>query len=95
MEITKTEVGCDHIADVGNTHKVTVGDENSVFKMDNTGTIDLTGIKQITLKVGSSVIKITTNKIAITSEEVDINGGGATANLKKKTVIKGTTVDIN
>jgi len=91
----KLEVGCDHIADVGNTHKVAVGGENSVFKMDNTGTIDLTGIKQITLKVGSSEIKITTNKITITSEEVDINGGGATANLKKKTVIKGTTVDIN
>ncbi|AZB28180.1 type VI secretion system Vgr family protein [Chryseobacterium balustinum] len=91
----KLEVGCDHIADVGNTHKVAVGGENSVLMMDKDGNIDLTGIKQITLKVGSSEIKITTNKITITSEEVDINGGGATANLKKKTVIKGTTVDIN
>jgi uncharacterized protein involved in type VI secretion and phage assembly len=43
----KLEVGCDHIADVGNTHKVEVGKGKSVFTMDNTGTIDLTGVKQL------------------------------------------------
>jgi uncharacterized protein involved in type VI secretion and phage assembly len=80
----KLEVGCDHIADVGNTHKVSVGGTNSVFTMDNTGTIDLTGVKQLKLKVGSSEIIITPDKISINSPEVDIMGGGATANFKEK-----------
>lgn len=91
----KLEVGCDHIADVGNTHKVVVGKDQSVFTMDNTGTIDLTGVKQIKLKVGSSEIVITSDKISITSAEVDIKGGGATANFKGSTKITGTQVDIN
>ncbi len=91
----KLEVGCDHIADVGNTHKVSVGGTNSVFTMDNTGTIDLTGVKQLKLKVGSSEIIITPDKISINSPEVDIMGGGATANFKGKTKITGTQVDIN
>ncbi len=91
----KLEVGCDHIADVGNTHKVAVDENQSVFTMDNTGTIDLTGMKQITLKVGNSTIVITQKEIKISSDEVNISGGGATAQFKKKTTIKGTTVDIN
>lgn len=91
----KLEVGCDHIADVGNTHKVAVGKDQSVFTMDNTGTIDLTGVKQIKLKVGNSEIVITSDKISITSSEVDITGGGATANFKGSTKITGKQVDIN
>lgn len=91
----KLEVGCDHIADVGNTHKVAVGGENSVFTMDNTGTIDLTGIKQVKLKVGSSEIIITETKITVTSAEVDIKAGNATANFKGDTKITGGKVDIN
>lgn len=91
----KLEIGCDHIADVGNTHKVAVGGENSVFKMDKTGTIDLTGAQKITIKVGESKIEITGSKITVTSAEVDINGGGATANFKSNTKITGGQVDIN
>ncbi|MBD3907185.1 phage baseplate assembly protein V [Chryseobacterium sp. Ch-15] len=91
----KLEVGCDHIADVGNTHKVAVGGENSVFKMDNAGVIDLTGVSKITLKVGSSEIVITGTKISITSSEVDIKAGSATANFKGDTKITGGQVDIN
>ncbi|WP_370900678.1 type VI secretion system Vgr family protein [Chryseobacterium gossypii] len=91
----KLEVGCDHIADVGNKHKVEVGKGKSVLIMDNTGTIDLTGVKQIKLKVGSSEIIITENKISITSTEVDIKAGSATANFKGDTKITGGQVDIN
>lgn len=91
----KLEVGCDHIADVGNTHKVEVGKGQSVFTMDNTGTIDLTGVKQIRLKVGSSEIIITPEKISITSTEVNIEAGSATANFKNNTKITGGQVDIN
>ncbi|WEK69731.1 MAG: phage baseplate assembly protein V [Candidatus Chryseobacterium colombiense] len=91
----KLEVGCDHIADVGNTHKVAVGKDQSVFTMDNTGTIDLTGVQQIKLKVGNSEIVITSDKISITSTEVDIKAGDAKANFKGNTKITGTQVDIN
>ncbi|WP_294287580.1 phage baseplate assembly protein V [uncultured Chryseobacterium sp.] len=91
----KLEVGCDHIADIGNTHKVEVGKGQSVFTMDNTGTIDLTGVKQIKLKVGSSEIVITPDKISITSAEVNIEAGSATANFKNNTKITGGQVDIN
>lgn len=91
----KLEVGCDHIADIGNTHKVAVGKDQSVFTMDNTGTIDLTGVKQIKLKVGNSEIVITSDKISITSTEVDIKAGDAKANFKGNTKITGTQVDIN
>lgn len=91
----KLEVGCDHIADVGKTHKVEVGKGKSVLTMDNTGTIDLTGIKQIKLKVGGSEIIITENKISITSTEVDIKAGSASANFKGDTKITGGQVDIN
>ncbi|HCA06520.1 phage baseplate assembly protein V [Chryseobacterium sp.] len=92
----KLEVGCEHIADVGNKHKVAVGGENSVFTMDNTGTIDLTGIKQVKLKVGSSEIIITETKITITSTEVEIKGSGsAKAIFKGTTTVTGDSVDIN
>lgn len=91
----KLEVGCDHIADVGNTHKVEVGKGKSVFTMDNTGTIDLTGVKQVKLKVGNSEIIITSDKISITGAEVDIKAGEATANFKGNTKITGGQVDIN
>jgi len=91
----KLEVGCDHIADVGNTHKVEVGKGKSVFTMDNAGVIDLTGIDKITLKVGSSEIIITGTKISVTSSEVDIKAGNATANFKGNTKITGGQVDIN
>lgn len=92
----KLQVGCDHIADVGNTHKVSVGDGNSVFTMDNTGTIDLTGIKEVKLKVGSSEIIITSTKITITSAEVEVKGtGSAKAIFNGSTIITGTSVDIN
>jgi len=91
----KLEVGCDHISDVGNTHKVEVGKGKSVFKMDNAGVIDLTGVDKITLKVGSSEIVITGTKISITSSEVDIKAGNATANFKGDTKITGGQVDIN
>lgn len=80
---------------MGNTHKVAVGGENSVFKMDNAGVIDLTGVSKITLKVGSSEIVITGTKISITSSEVDIKAGSATANFKGDTKITGGQVDIN
>jgi len=89
----KLEVGCDHIADVGNTHKVAVGKDQSVFTMDNTGTIDLTGMKQIKLKVGSSEIVITSDKISITSTEVEIKGSGAShAIFKGSTTISGSQI---
>ncbi|MFP3833304.1 type VI secretion system Vgr family protein [Chryseobacterium sp. SIMBA_028] len=91
----KLEVGCDHISDVGNTHKVAVGGKNSVFKMDSKGVIDLTGIEKITLKVGTSEIVITGDKINIKSDKVEINGCGATAVFEGKTTITGTQVDIN
>lgn len=91
----KLEVGCDHIADVGNTHKVAVGKDQSIFTMDNTGTIDLTGVQQIKLKVGNSEIVITSDKISMTSTEVDIKAGDAKANFKDNTKITGTQVDIN
>lgn len=91
----KLEVGCDHIADVGNTHKVSVGKDQSVFTMDNAGVIDLTGAQKITIKVGNSEIIITGTKVSIKSDEIDINGGGATANFKGLTKITGSQVDIN
>lgn len=91
----KLEVGCDHIADVGNTHKVSVGKDQSVFIMDNAGVIDLTGAQKITIKVGNSEIIITGTKVSIKSDEIDINGGGATANFKGLTKITGSQVDIN
>lgn len=92
----KMEVGCNHIADVGNTHKVSVGNEKSVFTMDNTGTIDLTGIKQIKFKVGSSEILITDTKITIISDEVEIKGKGSSkAVFNGSTKITGTSVDVN
>lgn len=91
----KLEVGCDHIADVGGKHKVEVGQGKSVLTMDNNGVIDLTGIDKITLKVGSSEIIITGTKISITSSEVDIKAGNATANFKGDTKITGGKVDIN
>lgn len=91
----KLEVGCDHIADVGNTHKVSVGKDQSVFTMDNAGVIDLTGGQKITIKVGNSEIIITGTKVSIKSDEIDINGGGATANFKGLTKITGSQVDIN
>lgn len=91
----KLEVGCDHISDVGNTHKVSVGKDQSVFTMDNAGVIDLTGAQKITIKVGNSEIIITGTKVSIKSDEIDINGGGATANFKGLTKITGSQVDIN
>ena len=91
----KLEVGCDHIANVGNTHKVSVGKDQSVFTMDNAGVIDLTGAQKITIKVGNSEIIITGTKVSIKSDEIDINGGGATANFKGLTKITGSQVDIN
>lgn len=91
----KLEVGCDHISDVGNTHKVSVGKDQSVFTMDNAGVIDLTGAQKITIKVGNSEIVITGTKVSIKSDEIDINGGGATANFKGLTKITGSQVDIN
>ncbi|MDR6488336.1 uncharacterized protein involved in type VI secretion and phage assembly [Chryseobacterium vietnamense] len=91
----KLEVGCDHIADVGNTHKVSVGKDQSVFTMDNAGVIDLTGAQKITIKVGNSEIVITGTKVSIKSDEIDISGGGATANFKGITKITGSEVDIN
>jgi hypothetical protein len=63
--------------------------------MDNTGTIDLTGVKQVKLKVGNSEIIITSDKISITGAEVDIKAGEATANFKGNTKITGGQVDIN
>ncbi|BFO66668.1 phage baseplate assembly protein V [Chryseobacterium sp. S0630] len=91
----KLEVGCDHISDVGNTHKVSVGKDQSVFTMDNAGVIDLTGAQKITIKVGNSEIIITGTKVSIKSDEIDISGGGATANFKGLTKITGSQVDIN
>nr|WP_228452067.1 phage baseplate assembly protein V [Chryseobacterium sp. G0186] len=89
----KLEVGCDHIADVGNTHKVAVGGKNSVFTMDNTGTIDLTGTKKITIKVGDSKIEITGSKIMITSTEVEIKGSGSSqAIFNGSTTISGSQI---
>ncbi|WP_373462510.1 MULTISPECIES: type VI secretion system Vgr family protein [unclassified Chryseobacterium] len=89
----KLEVGCDHIADVGNTHKVSVGGENSVFKMDNNGVIDLTGVKKITLKVGSSEIIITGTKITVKSTEVEIKGSGSSRALfNDNTTIEGSQI---
>ncbi|WP_394801205.1 type VI secretion system Vgr family protein [Chryseobacterium gwangjuense] len=90
----KLEVGCDHIADVGNKHQVDVG-KKSIFTMDSAGVIDLTGAQKITIKVGSSEIVITGTKISITSTEVDIKAGSATANFKGDTKITGGLVDIN
>ncbi|WP_294236662.1 type VI secretion system Vgr family protein [uncultured Chryseobacterium sp.] len=89
----KLEVGCDHIADIGNTHKVEVGKGQSVFTMDNTGTIDLTGVKQIKLKVGSSEIIITESKISVTSPIVEIKGSGSSkAIFNGSTTIEGSQI---
>ncbi|NIF07516.1 Vgr family protein [Chryseobacterium sp. Tr-659] len=86
----KLEVGCDHIADVGNTHKVAVGGENSVFTMNKAGIIDLSGVKNITIKVGNSKIEISQTKISITSSEVEIKGSGTSrAHFKGNTTIEG------
>ncbi|STD05772.1 Uncharacterised protein [Chryseobacterium carnipullorum] len=64
--------------------------------MDNAGVINLTGVDKITLKVGSSEIKITGTKITITSAEVEIKGTGtAKAIFNGSTTITGTSVDIN
>lgn len=89
------KVGNNHSCEVGSQHKTDVGKGNSCLTMDKDGVIDLTGTNKVTLKVGASYIEITGSKISISSPEVDINGGGATANFKKKTTIKGSQVDIN
>ncbi|MGL6128607.1 hypothetical protein, partial [Chryseobacterium artocarpi] len=94
-----------HIADVGNMHKVEVGDAQSIFKMNNAGVIDLIGTDKITLKVGSSSIEITKNAITVKADTVNIEGvsltnvGKAAGNpgmvVDGNVTIKGAQVDIN
>ena len=57
--------------------------------------IDLTEPRKLPLKVGNSEIIITGTKVSIKSDEIDINGGSATANFKGLTKITGSQVDIN
>lgn len=91
---TKT-VKNNNTTNVGCQHKTDVGKGQSVLTMGKDGVIDLNGAQKVTLKVGNSEIVITADKISITSTEVDIKAGDATANFKGSTKIAGTQVDIN
>ena len=97
------KVGNNHKCEVGTKHKTDVGKCNSCLTMDKDGVIDLSGARNITIKVSDSKIELTPSSINLISKtikingisEVDVNGAGATANFKRKTMIKGTQVDIN
>lgn len=74
---------------VKDTLTINIGGCQSFLSMDKDGNISLESNTNIKLKVGTSSIDISATKISITSDEVDIKGGGATANFKGDTTIKG------
>ncbi|MDH6252787.1 type VI secretion system secreted protein VgrG [Chryseobacterium sp. H1D6B] len=91
----KKTVKNNNTTNVGCTHTTDVGEGQSVLTMSKEGVIDLTGAKEVTLKVGNSSIKITGTKITIKSDEVEIDGGDAKAVFKGSTKITGKPVNIN
>ena len=72
-----------------------VGNGQSVLTMGKDGTIDLSGHKKITFKVGSSTITITDNNIKLESSTVDIDGGGGTIHAAGIVEVDGGDVFIN
>lgn len=77
---------------VKNELSINVGEGCSTLKLDNGGNISIESNTNIKLKVGASSIEITASKISITSPEVDIKGGGATANFKGSATITGNKI---
>ena len=90
-----THVVSNHELNVDVMSTINVGEGQATIKMDNGGNISIESKTNIKLKVGDSEIEITASKISVKSSEVDIKGGGATANFKGKTKITGSQVDIN
>ena len=79
----------------GKQVKTDVGNGQSVLTMGKDGTIDLSGHKKITFKVGSSTITITDNNIKLESSTVDIDGGGGTIHAAGIVEVDGGDVFIN
>lgn len=107
------EIGNDSTVKIGNNSTVnvksksthTVGENQSVLTMGSDGVIDLSGKKSVKIKVSdTSYIEITSNKIIIESDVIEIKGknsssingsGNAKAVFNGSTVIEGKPVDIN
>lgn len=81
------------ILESGASLSVTIAQKQAMLNMDSEGNISITGMNNISLAVGGSLIEMTSNNISISGETVDILG--SKNHIKGNTDINGGNVKIN